>query len=118
MNSEAGSSMGNRQNQKGRGKRDQAAKRREGEHEGAGPGRPQRGSKARGSPLWAHREEPRGDPDSDDSFFSLRQDEEEHLGPGWSRRGSYSGLSGLLRGWGQTKANDSGWPMFDGKFVN
>jgi hypothetical protein len=37
--------------------------------------------------------------------------------PGWSRRGSYSGLSSLLRGWGQMKANNSRWPTFNGIFV-
>jgi hypothetical protein len=27
-------------------------------------------------------------------------------------------LTSLLRGWGQLKANDSGWPVFDGKYIN
>jgi hypothetical protein len=27
-------------------------------------------------------------------------------------------LATLLRGWGQLKANDSGWPVFNGKYVN
>jgi hypothetical protein len=28
------------------------------------------------------------------------------------------GLTGLLRDWGRIKANNSGWPTFDGRFVN
>jgi hypothetical protein len=27
-------------------------------------------------------------------------------------------LASLLRGWGQLRANNSGWPVFDGKYVN
>jgi hypothetical protein len=33
-------------------------------------------------------------------------------------RDSYTGLPGLLRGWGQMRANDNGWPAFDRRFVN
>jgi hypothetical protein len=28
------------------------------------------------------------------------------------------GLAGVLRGWGQLKANDSGWPTFDGRYAS
>jgi hypothetical protein len=33
-------------------------------------------------------------------------------------RGSYTGLPGLLRGWGQIRANGNGWLTFDRSFVN
>jgi hypothetical protein len=28
------------------------------------------------------------------------------------------GLAALLRGWGQLKANDNGWPTFDGRYAS
>ncbi len=34
---------------------------------------------------------------------------------GWS---APADLATLFRGWGQLRANDSRWPMFDGKYVN
>jgi hypothetical protein len=27
-------------------------------------------------------------------------------------------LTALLQGWGQLRANDSGWPSFDGRYAN
>ncbi len=35
-----------------------------------------------------------------------------------SGRSGSADLATLLRGWGQLKASDSGWPVFDGKCVN
>ncbi len=29
-----------------------------------------------------------------------------------------SDLAALLRGWGQLRANDSGWPTFDGRYAS
>jgi hypothetical protein len=75
---------------------DQARRQERGEQERVSPGRPQRESKARGSPVWARYEKPRRAPDASDSFLKSRRDEEEQLGLGWSREGSYSELSGLL----------------------
>jgi hypothetical protein len=33
-------------------------------------------------------------------------------------RGGPEGLASILRGWGQLRANDSGWPTFDGRYAN
>jgi hypothetical protein len=35
-----------------------------------------------------------------------------------SSRSAPADLATLLRGWGQLRANDSKWPVFDGKYVN
>jgi hypothetical protein len=55
------------------------------------------------------------------SFFRARQDGEEYLGLEWTRGGGQEvsmALSALLQGREQKKANDIGWPTFNGKFVN
>jgi hypothetical protein len=39
-------------------------------------------------------------------------------GPGVSNQPALVKLATLLRGWGQLRANDSGWPVFDGKFAS
>ncbi len=35
-----------------------------------------------------------------------------------SGRSGPADLATLLQSWGQLKANNSGWPVFDGKYVN
>jgi hypothetical protein len=40
---------------------------------------------------------------------------------GRATKGSMStadGLASILRGWGQLKAKDSGWPTFDGRYAS
>jgi hypothetical protein len=41
-----------------------------------------------------------------------RRGMEEHSSP------AADDLTTLLRGWGQLRANDSGWPTFDGRYAN
>ncbi len=72
---------------------DQARGQKRKEQERGEPGRPEREPEARGDPTWGQDEEAVRAPHGSDFFFRSRQGKEEHLGPGWSQGGSYSGLS-------------------------
>jgi hypothetical protein len=55
------------------------------------------------------------------SFFRSGKDGEEYLGLEWTRGGwqeASMAFLALLQGQGQKKANNMGWPTFNGKFVN
>ncbi len=45
------------------------------------------------------------------------REERQKEGREW-KKSTTDGLAALLRGWGQLKANDGGWPTFDGRYAS
>jgi hypothetical protein len=85
------------------------------------PREPQRDPKSQEDTAQDQADEGQAGPSERDSFFRsgrAGRDEDEHFRPRWSRGGSYMGLSSLLRGWGQMRANHNGWPMFNKRLMN
>jgi hypothetical protein len=48
----------------------------------------------------------------------MRDPARERAGPGVGSQPTSSDIVTLLRGWGQLRANDSSWPVFDGRYAS
>ncbi len=52
-------------------------------------------------------------------FFRSRQEGKEYIGPEWTKGGGGENrLAGILRSWGQIKANDVWWSIFNERYMN